>query len=122
MASGPVTILPHDPAWARRFAVEGRRYLEADRGAAGAVHVHAFVAGHQEIQRHLDFRDDLLAHPRRAAAYGRLKRHLAARFGSDRAGYGEAKTPFIRETEALARAWRRSSGLRPPPGSSPAST
>jgi hypothetical protein len=38
----------------------------------------------------------LRADARLAAEYGRLKRQLAARFGSDREGYNSAKTEFIR--------------------------
>lgn len=170
MADDAILMLPHDPLWAGRFAVEGgrllrlfagaalgvhhvgstavpgleakpildvllvgrdltaldgcraraeaegyrwlgenglprRRYLEIRRGEE-SVHVHAFAAGDREIARHLDFRDYLLHHPDRAAAYGALKRKLARRFGGDRAGYTDAKSAFIRETEALARAWR----------------
>lgn len=97
--------------WRGAFGIAGRRYLTASRrdgsGDAYDVHVHAFAAGDPNVERHVDFRDFLLAHPERAASYGRLKRELAARFADDRAAYTDAKTAFIRETEELARAWRR---------------
>ncbi|MEJ2290580.1 MAG: GrpB family protein [Deinococcales bacterium] len=94
--------------WLGENGLPGRRYLEARRAAEGMVHVHAFVVGDPEVARHLDFRDYLICHPERAARYGRLKRELADRFRDDRAAYTDGKTAFVRETEALARAWRRS--------------
>lgn len=93
-------------AWHGEYGISGRRYLTADRGFEGTVHVHAFAAGNPEVARHLDFRDYLLCHPDRAERYGRLKRELAERFAADREAYTDGKTAFIRETEELARAWR----------------
>jgi GrpB-like predicted nucleotidyltransferase (UPF0157 family) len=91
--------------WHGEAGIRGRRYLLLPGPDYDAVHVHAFPAGHPEIERHVLFRDYLLAHPRRAAAYGSLKRELARLHRSDRAAYTEAKTAFIRETEVLARGW-----------------
>ena len=54
--------------------------------------------------RHLLFRDYLRANPDEAAAYDRLKRELAARYGGDLEGYTEAKTEFIESAVAKARA------------------
>ena len=93
--------------WLGENGLPGRRYLEARHEAEGMVHVHAFEAGDPEVARHLDFRDYLICHPGRAARYGRLKRRLAERYRDDRAAYTDGKTAFVRETEALARAWRR---------------
>ncbi len=172
MTADPVLMLPHDPAWSRRFASEaarllqvfvgvtlgvhhigstavpdleakpvldvllvaraldeidgrrrdveargyrwlgenglpGRRYLEARHAGEGMVHVHAFEVGDPAVNRHLDFRDYLICHPERAARYGRLKRELAELHRDDRAAYTDGKTAFVRETEALARAWRQ---------------
>lgn len=96
--------------WLGPYGIDGRRLLTAQRpdGETDAyrMNIHAFAAGDPNVGRHVDFRDYLLAHPARAAAYGRLKLELAERYADDRAAYTDAKTPFIRETEALARAWR----------------
>jgi len=59
-------------------------------------------------ERHLLFRDTLRARPETAREYERLKRELAARFGSDREGYTDAKTEFIESAIAKARAARTS--------------
>ncbi len=48
--------------------------------------------GTPALDRHLTFRDALRADPALAGAYGDLKRTLAARLGTDRAGYTETKT------------------------------
>jgi len=50
------------------------------------------------------FRDYLRAHAQAAKEYYRLKKELAARFGEDREGYTEAKSPFIHSVLAKARA------------------
>ena len=66
--------------------------------------IHMVEHGSDFWVRHLLFRDYLRANPDKAAAYDRLKRELAERFGTDREGYTEAKTEFIRSAEAKARA------------------
>ena len=61
-----------------------------------AHHLYVCPADSPALAEHLRFRDSLRADAELAADYGRLKRHLAARFGSDCAGYCEAKTGFVR--------------------------
>ncbi len=58
--------------------------------------------GSEFWERHLLFRDYLRADRETMARYEALKRELAARFGSDREGYTDAKTDFIRSIEAAA--------------------
>jgi GrpB-like predicted nucleotidyltransferase (UPF0157 family)/GNAT superfamily N-acetyltransferase len=52
--------------------------------------------------RHLQFRDYLRTHPAQAREYAALKRRLARRHGTDRQGYCDAKTGFIRWCEVNA--------------------
>jgi len=52
----------------------------------------------------LAFRDYLRAHAEVASAYAKLKRALAAKFGSDRNGYANAKAGFV--GDVLKRAGR----------------
>ena len=66
-------------------------------------HLHMVEQTSEFWARHLLFRDTLRAHPEVAREYERLKRELAARFGSDREGYTDAKTEFIESTIAKAR-------------------
>ncbi len=89
------------------FGIAGRRYFRKDDAHGSRTHqVHAFAAGFADVQRHLDFRDYLRAHPDVARAYGVLKQELARRAGSDVASYTDAKTPFVREVERRAAEWR----------------
>jgi GrpB-like predicted nucleotidyltransferase (UPF0157 family) len=75
--------------------VAGREAFATPAGAA-PHHLYVCPIGSPSLAEHLRFRDALRADGRLAAEYGRLKRHLAARFARDREGYCEAKTGFIR--------------------------
>ncbi len=58
------------------------------------LHLVKFMSDHWE--KHLIFRDFLQAHPDLAQEYYELKKKLAAKYGSNRIGYTEAKTSFIK--------------------------
>jgi len=83
-----------------------RRYFVRPPGPANRhrrlFHIHAVETTTAFWRRHLAFRDHLRAHPDVAGEYAALKRRLAAEYGSDREGYTEAKTEFIRRIESLA--------------------
>ena len=68
-------------------------------------HLHLVEAGTDTHRGHLAFRDFLRAHPDHAARYQSFKEALAATHPDDREAYTEGKGVFIREIEALARAW-----------------
>jgi GrpB-like predicted nucleotidyltransferase (UPF0157 family) len=59
--------------------------------------VYVVVAGGEPLANHLAFRDRLRADPALAARYAALKRELAARHGTDRLAYTEAKDAFVAE-------------------------
>lgn len=87
--------------------IAGRRYF-VKRGPDGerTHHAHAYRQGAPEIDRHLRFRDYLVAHPVEAARYSALKLALAAQFADDRAAYQDGKDALVRELDAAAQAWR----------------
>jgi GrpB-like predicted nucleotidyltransferase (UPF0157 family) len=89
------------------FGIPGRRYFRkhADDGRR-THHLHAFAVGAAEIERHLDFRDYLRAHPDEAMRYAELKRVLAQRSPDTRA-YTDGKTAFVHEIDRRATAWRQ---------------
>lgn len=58
-------------------------------------HLHMVEAGFAEHWERLRFRDHLVAHPETAAAYGELKRRLAAEHTRDRVAYTAGKSAFI---------------------------
>jgi GrpB-like predicted nucleotidyltransferase (UPF0157 family) len=58
-------------------------------------HLYVLVEKDPVHVAHIRFRDHLRSHPEDVEAYSELKRELAARYGSDREGYTEAKNEFI---------------------------
>jgi len=58
-------------------------------------HLHVVLADSFASDARLRFRDILRARPDIAAAYGALKRELAARLHTDRPAYTDAKTDFV---------------------------
>lgn len=82
-----------DPANTDRHAF-GRRAFRSHN-------LHIVQHAGPEHRRHIAFRDYLCAHPEAVREYGELKRRLAAAYGSDRDGYTNAKTAFVRSIESL---------------------
>jgi len=89
------------------YGLPRRRYFRKDVDGRRKYHVHAWQSGDIEIERHLAFRDYLIAHPAHAEAYGNLKEKLAARFAGDREQYISGKDAFCKETEKWALAWQK---------------
>jgi GrpB-like predicted nucleotidyltransferase (UPF0157 family) len=95
------------------FGIRGRRYFRKNDAAGVRTHqIHAFAAGSQEIERHLAFRDYMIAHYTAAQAYSALKQQLAQAHPDDLQAYMEGKNAFIKEHEAKALAWRSSRPAR----------
>lgn len=81
-----------------------RRYFHKGPPEARSFHLHVVELTSEFWESHLLFRDWLRSHPEDAHEYHELKHRLAARFGRDREGYTEAKSPFIESVVARARA------------------
>jgi len=92
------------------FGIPGRHYFRKLVGGTRTHQLHMVEHCSSFWVRHLLFRDYLRRSPDEAAAYERLKRGLAGRFGGDVEGYTEAKTEFIRSAEPKARAARDVTG------------
>jgi GrpB-like predicted nucleotidyltransferase (UPF0157 family) len=58
-------------------------------------HLHLVRFGSERWKKHVTFRDFLRKNPKVAQEYYVLKKKLAAKYGTDRLGYTEAKTAFI---------------------------
>ena len=109
------------------LGIAARRYFRKGRDEQHTHHVHVFQTGHPEVERHLNFRDYLVAHPEEERAYARPKEMLASQFGQDRGRYTEGKSGFIEEMDRRARAWKatvdqRTNGSRHGPTQAGAST
>ena len=102
------------------YGIPGRRYFRKDDPEGTRTHhVHAFQAGSAEVERHLAFRDYMIAHPAEAQRYGELKRKLAEEHPHDMDGYMDGKDGFIKEMDRRAAEWRAAQptgGLRGGPG------
>lgn len=89
------------------FGIPGRRYFRKHNAAGVRTHhIHAFEIGSPQIDRHLTFRDYMIAHPDDAQAYSNLKRELAKQYPSDIEGYMDGKDEFIKEMDRRAAQWR----------------
>lgn len=60
-------------------------------------HLYICKEGVPSLQNHLNLRNYLRSHPQKAAAYGALKKQLAAQFPHDIDAYIDGKTTFILE-------------------------
>jgi GrpB-like predicted nucleotidyltransferase (UPF0157 family) len=93
------------------FGIPGRRYFRKNNESEIRVfHVHAFQANNPEIERHLAFRDYMIAHPTEAERYGELKRALARAYPEDMEAYMDGKDSYIEEQQAKALAWYAARG------------
>ena len=87
------------------FGIPTRRYFRRDNAEGDRTHqIHAFEAGSRQIDRHLAFRDYMIAHPEAAQAYSDLKRELAAKHPDDMEAYMDGKHEFIQEIDRRAAA------------------
>ena len=83
----------------------GRFYYSKETNGIRSHHVHVCAKGHGDIFDKLAFRDYLRAHSSKAAAYGELKRRIAAQYRFDNIGYMQAKDGFVKSTLIEARRW-----------------
>jgi len=94
------------------FGIAGRRFFIKGNEVHRTHHIHVFERGHPRsgpsptVQRYLDFRSYLTAHPAEANAYAQLKRKLARQFPHDIDGYMAGKDDFIKEIERKATVWK----------------
>jgi GrpB-like predicted nucleotidyltransferase (UPF0157 family) len=72
-----------------------RRWLMRHAGGHRTHHLHLVLASSRDWMERICFRDALRRDAGLAARYADLKQRLAFQFGSDRDGYGNAKTEFI---------------------------
>jgi GrpB-like predicted nucleotidyltransferase (UPF0157 family) len=89
------------------FGIPGRRYFRKDNQQGIRTHqIHAFETGSEQIERHLAFRDYMIAHPEDARKYSELKRKLAEEHPENMDGYIDGKDDFVQEIDRRAARWR----------------
>ncbi|WP_173916877.1 GrpB family protein [Halobacillus sp. Marseille-Q1614] len=90
--------------------ISGRRFFMKG-GDERTHHIHIFEKGSPNVDRHLAFRDYMIAYPEEASAYSRLKRSLAEKHPWDMDSYINGKDDYIIETEQKALEWKKSKGI-----------
>ncbi|MDJ0730930.1 MAG: GrpB family protein [Crocosphaera sp.] len=85
------------------YGLVGRRYFRKENPPGIRTHhVHIYEIYSPEIQRHLAFRDYMIAHPEQAEQYSHLKQELAQKYPEDIEGYMDGKDEFIKRIERKA--------------------
>lgn len=85
------------------YGIPGRRYFIKGDEDLHTHHIHMFEVDHPEVDRHLRFRDYMIAHPQEAQVYSCLKEDLARRYPADIEGYMDGKDAFIKDIDRKAR-------------------
>ncbi|MEM8490296.1 MAG: GrpB family protein [Pseudomonadota bacterium] len=86
------------------YGIPGRRYFRKG-GDRRTHHIHAFEVGDANVDRHVAFRDYLMAHPAERLAYENLKIQLAREADNDIDRYCDGKEDFVKFHEAKALLW-----------------
>ena len=86
------------------FGIPGCRYFRKGR----THHLRSFEVGSPQIERHLAFRDYMIAHSEAAQEYSELKRKLAKKYPDNIQGYMDGKDGFIKAMDLKAAKWRAS--------------
>jgi GrpB-like predicted nucleotidyltransferase (UPF0157 family) len=94
------------------FGLPGRRYCRRNNPATGkrAFQLHCYAQGWPEIDRHLAFRDYLLAHPAIAKDYEAEKIRAAVLHPDNTLDYNAEKNDWIKRAEKDALAWWKTKG------------
>jgi GrpB-like predicted nucleotidyltransferase (UPF0157 family) len=82
--------------------IPGRRFFTKNTAGSRTHHIHIYQVEHQEIARHLKFRDYLLAHPEDVLAYSQLKEALVEKFRDDPTSYTNGKDEFVNKIDRRA--------------------
>ncbi|UOQ45920.1 GrpB family protein [Halobacillus salinarum] len=88
---------------AGEWGINGRRLFRKG-GEERTHHIHCYQMDNPHINRHLLFRDYLLAHPAEAQEYSNFKQQLADKYDST-SDYSPAKKTFVSELEKRAMHW-----------------
>jgi GrpB-like predicted nucleotidyltransferase (UPF0157 family) len=105
-----IRVVPYDPRWPASYEAEAGRLRQALDDVVVRIHHFSSTAIpglSTKANRHLAFRDYMIAHPEAARAYGALKKQLAERFPNDMNAYMDGKDSFVKYYEREAIAWRR---------------
>jgi GrpB-like predicted nucleotidyltransferase (UPF0157 family) len=86
------------------YGIPKRRFFRKG-GNNRTHHIHVFQLGNKEIERHINFKEYLIAHPKEAREYSKLKEKLANKYNYDVENYTNSKSDFIKEIDKKAKLW-----------------
>ena len=86
------------------YGIPKRRFFRKG-GDKRTHHIHIFQVGNEEIERHIKFKEYLIAHPDKAREYSRLKEELANKYTYDVDNYTNRKSDFIKEIDRKVKLW-----------------
>ena len=84
------------------YGIPKRRFFRKG-GNKRTHHVHIFQVGNEEIERHINFKEYLIAHPDKGREYSKLKEKLIDKYTYDVENYTNGKSDFIKETDRKAK-------------------
>ena len=84
--------------------IAGRRYFQKG-GDDRTHHLHCFLSGDDNLDRHRAFKAYLIAHPAIALQYAEIKQQAATDCRNDSSIYMSLKNDFIQKHETLALEW-----------------
>ena len=88
------------------YGIPKRRFFRKG-GNNRTHHIHIFQTGNEEIERHINFKEYLIAHPDKAREYSKLKEKLADKYAHDVENYTNSKSNFIKEIDRKAKLWKK---------------
>jgi len=88
------------------YGIPKRRFFR--RGGNNRTHhIHIFQTGNEEIERHINFKEYLIAHPDKGREYSKLKEELVNKYTYDVENYTNSKNDFIKEIDRKAKLWKK---------------
>ena len=89
------------------FGISGRRFFRKDNEAGIRTHhIHAFEISSAQVERHLTFRNYMIANAEDAQKYSELKQELARKYPNNIEAYMDGKDEFIKEMDKKAAEWK----------------
>lgn len=97
--------------WKGEYGIANRRFciLYDEKEEFSLIHLHVFAKANNEVEKHLIFRDYLIASPSTATRYEELKISLAQ--GDTRSNYSEGKSELIAQLLKEAYEWKNRNNL-----------
>ncbi len=86
------------------YGIPKRRFFRKG-GNKRTHHIHIFQVGNEEIERHIRFKEYLIAHSDEAREYSKLKEELLNRNIYDVDNYTNSKSDFIKGIDRKAKLW-----------------